>query len=184
MTKRNISLSSAVAGILIVALIIGFSHTEKTEAEEPKSNFYFERDNSYLFETQSIAEVLSGLPGHPKKENPKKEKVKEERPVKSQTAKPATKSNKVKTNKVKSHSGSATDELIRRESHGDTYASNGEYKGIGQLDKDYYPKYIGKKWEDVKGDYKAQKEAMDAYIKDRYGSADKALQHSDAYGWY
>jgi hypothetical protein len=74
--------------------------------------------------------------------------------------------------------------LINRESHGDPYAENGKYKGIGQLSENKYEGYIGKSWEEVKGDYAAQEQAMEAYVMDRYGSWQAASEHSSAVGWY
>ena len=60
--------------------------------------------------------------------------------------------------------------IITRESHGDPYATNGKYKGIGQLDESYYPTYVGMTWAECEGNYDIQLEAMLGYIASRYGS--------------
>jgi hypothetical protein len=74
--------------------------------------------------------------------------------------------------------------IIDHGSHGDPWAENGRYKGIGQLDETYYPRYIGRTWDEVKGDYDAQFEAMTAYVMARYGSWQAAYEHTVAVGWY
>jgi hypothetical protein len=80
--------------------------------------------------------------------------------------------------------GDGIDWLIMRESGGDTYAENGKYKGIGQLDESYYPRFVGKTWEECKGDWDIQFEAMMIYIYGRYGSVDGAVRHFKKVGWY
>jgi hypothetical protein len=74
--------------------------------------------------------------------------------------------------------------IIAHESHGDPWAENGKYKGIGQLDESYYPRYIGRTWAEVAGDYDAQFEAMTAYVMSRYGSWQAAYAHAVETGWY
>ena len=89
-------------------------------------------------------------------------------------------------NSGSTYSGGISDisDIIYHESRGDTYASNGKYKGIGQLDESYYQTYLGKSWSEVSGDYAAQQQAMESYIVDRYGSDQNAINHWNSYGWY
>jgi hypothetical protein len=75
-------------------------------------------------------------------------------------------------------------EIIYRESRGDPWAENGRYKGIGQLDESYYPKYIGKTWAEVAGDYDSQYIAMSAYVSERYQTWQAAYSHATSKGWY
>lgn len=88
------------------------------------------------------------------------------------------------TSGYSAYTGGSIDSIISRESGGDPYATNGQYKGIGQLTESYYQQYLGKSWSEVAGDYNAQLQAMNAYIADRYGSVDAAVAHSNANGWY
>jgi hypothetical protein len=84
-----------------------------------------------------------------------------------------------------SSSGRGIEWIINRESHGDPYAENGKYKGIGQLDASYYPRYVGMTWEECRGNYDIQLQAMWGYINSRYGgSVDAAIAHIDSTGWY
>lgn len=75
-------------------------------------------------------------------------------------------------------------DIINAESGGDVYATNGQYMGIGQLSESYYETYLGQTWNQVAGDYEAQKQAMDMYVSDRYGSEEAAVDHWNNYGWY
>lgn len=85
-----------------------------------------------------------------------------------------------------SSAGSITSiqDIINHESGGDPYATNGQYKGIGQLSESYYETYLGKSWSEVAGDTAAQTKAMNAYIDSRYGGDAGAIQHWNEYGWY
>lgn len=74
---------------------------------------------------------------------------------------------------------SALNTLISRESGGNTNATNGQYYGIGQLSPQARATYGGNS-----SDYNDQLNAMNGYIKARYGNATNALAHSTAYGWY
>ena len=74
--------------------------------------------------------------------------------------------------------------IITRESHGDPYATNGKYKGIGQLDESYYPPYVGMTWAECEGNYDIQLEAMLGYIASRYGSIQGAYEFWQWNGWY
>jgi len=83
-----------------------------------------------------------------------------------------------------SPSGLGIEWLINRESGGNPYAENGRYKGIGQLDASYYPIYVGLTWEECRGNYDIQYQAMLGYISSRYGNVEAAVQHSLDTGWY
>ncbi|MDR3072754.1 MAG: hypothetical protein LBU41_04610 [Clostridiales Family XIII bacterium] len=74
--------------------------------------------------------------------------------------------------------------IIQWESHGDPWATNGPYKGIGQLNESYYPKYVGMTWEQCAGNYDIQYTAMYKYIMAVYGSVEGAYNHHLAYHWY
>jgi hypothetical protein len=74
--------------------------------------------------------------------------------------------------------------IIAYESGGNPWAENGRFKGIGQLDEGYYPRYIGRTWDEVVGDYDAQYQAMEGYVMDRYGSWAAAYAHARNVGWY
>ncbi len=74
--------------------------------------------------------------------------------------------------------------IITRESHGDPYATNGKYKGIGQLDESYYPTCVGLTWEECEGNYDIQLQAMLGYIASRYGSIQGAYEFWQWNGWY
>jgi len=82
------------------------------------------------------------------------------------------------------NTGGSISTIINRESGGDPYAENGQYKGIGQLSESYYETYLGMNWKQVRGNYNLQLEAMEDYINARYGSVNAAVAHSNAYGWY
>lgn len=73
----------------------------------------------------------------------------------------------------------ALNTLIQRESGGNTNATNGQYYGLGQLSPQARAVYGGNS-----SDYNDQLNAMKAYITDRYGTAENALAHSNATGWY
>jgi hypothetical protein len=77
--------------------------------------------------------------------------------------------------------------IINRESSGNIYATNGIYKGIGQLQEDHYRKYVGMSYADtLKKDYPyaVQLQAMMGYINERYGSVASAYRHWVSEGWY
>ncbi|OEY81990.1 hypothetical protein NT95_06595 [Oenococcus kitaharae] len=74
--------------------------------------------------------------------------------------------------------------LIQKESSGNPDAENGSYKGIGQLSESAYQQYLGRSWEQVKGNYALQLQAMQAYIQDRYGSVANAIAFWQQNGWY
>lgn len=71
----------------------------------------------------------------------------------------------------------AKEEIARRESGGNYNAisKSGKYIGRYQLTKSY-----------LKGDYSPanQERVADSYVKNRYGSWEKALAHHNKYGWY
>lgn len=69
--------------------------------------------------------------------------------------------------------------LIARESSGNVNATNGDYFGIGQLSSQARATYGGNST-----DYNDQLNAMKGYITARYGTAENALAHSNATGWY
>jgi len=69
--------------------------------------------------------------------------------------------------------------LINRESSGNVNATNGQYYGIGQLSPQARATYGGNST-----DYNDQLKAMKSYIAARYGTAENAWAHSNAYGWY
>jgi len=73
----------------------------------------------------------------------------------------------------------ALDSLIARESGGNTSATNGQYYGVGQLSPQARAIYGGNS-----SDYNDQLKAMKSYIAARYGTAENAWAHSNAYGWY
>ncbi|WEV54321.1 LysM peptidoglycan-binding domain-containing protein [Leuconostocaceae bacterium ESL0723] len=75
--------------------------------------------------------------------------------------------------------GEALQTLINRESGGNVNASNGDYFGLGQLSSQLRAVYGGNST-----DYNDQLNAMQAYIRDTYGTPENALAHSNAYGWY
>jgi hypothetical protein len=74
--------------------------------------------------------------------------------------------------------------IISRESGGNPFAENGQYKGIGQLHFNYYPKYVGLTWEECAGDYDIQLTAMRMYIAERYGTATNAWYFWQTHNWY
>lgn len=77
----------------------------------------------------------------------------------------------------------AMTELIGRESTWNPNATNGKYKGYGQMSPDNIAKYekkSGMKYSDPVGQI-----VMSAmYIKDRYGTPERALIHHDDNNWY
>ncbi|MBM7617878.1 organic radical activating enzyme [Weissella uvarum] len=75
-------------------------------------------------------------------------------------------------------------EIIHRESTFNPYAENGQYVGLGQLDRNYYPVLIGKTWDQVKGNKRLQSIAMDKYVAGRYGTYKKALEFWNSHNWY
>lgn len=81
---------------------------------------------------------------------------------------------------------SALAELIQRESGGNIYSvsPSGEHFGLGQLLNLHYQRYIGKSYSQVRNSAPEQIKAMRAYIADRYGTTQAALQHSFDYNWY
>jgi hypothetical protein len=79
--------------------------------------------------------------------------------------------------------------IIARESGGNPYAINGFVGGIGQLSisgptGDYYLKYLGLSWDQVKGNYALQLQAMQDYISERYGDALNAWNWWQIHHWY
>jgi hypothetical protein len=74
--------------------------------------------------------------------------------------------------------------IISRESGGNPWAENGQYKGIGQLHYNYYPKYVGLTWEECAGNYDIQLTAMRMYIAERYGTASNAWYFWQMHSWY
>ena len=88
-------------------------------------------------------------------------------------------SNGKKVNKIYVGKGenAAKEEIARRESGGNYNAvsKSGKYIGRYQLTKSY-----------LKGDYSPanQERVADNYVKNRYGSWEKALAHHNKHGWY
>lgn len=84
--------------------------------------------------------------------------------------------------------GDALEWLIRKESSGKTTAQNPKSSafGLGQLTIGNRTKYAAKLGFEDPGttDYNQQVAMMKEYIKDRYGSAEKARQFHQANGWY
>ncbi|MDR3315213.1 MAG: hypothetical protein LBS98_01810 [Coriobacteriales bacterium] len=74
--------------------------------------------------------------------------------------------------------------IISRESGGNPWSENGQYKGIGQLHYNYYPKYVGLTWEECAGNYDIQLTAMRMYIAERYGTASNAWYFWQMHSWY
>lgn len=78
-----------------------------------------------------------------------------------------------------SSNSDALNNLIKKESGGNTGATNGIYYGIGQLSPQARAIYGGNS-----SDYNDQLNAMKSYIAARYGTAENAWAHSQATGWY
>lgn len=78
-----------------------------------------------------------------------------------------------------SSNSDALNNLINKESGGNTGATNGIYYGIGQLSPQARAIYGGNS-----SDYNDQLNAMKSYIAARYGTAENAWAHSQATGWY
>lgn len=72
--------------------------------------------------------------------------------------------------------------IMQRESSGNIHATNGKYYGLFQLDKSYYPKLCGKSYDQTNA--ADQIKAATAYMKQRYGSWDKAQAFWQANGWW
>ena len=72
--------------------------------------------------------------------------------------------------------------IMQRESSGNIHATNGRYYGLFQLDKSYYPKLCGKSYDQTNA--ADQIKAATAYMKQRYGSWDKAQAFWQANGWW
>ncbi len=83
------------------------------------------------------------------------------------------------TSTASSTNSDALNALIARESSGNVNATNGQYYGLGQLSAQARAIYGGNST-----DYNDQLNAMKAYIAARYGTAENALAHSNATGWY
>ncbi|MGB2512554.1 LysM peptidoglycan-binding domain-containing protein [Leuconostoc suionicum] len=83
------------------------------------------------------------------------------------------------TSTTSSTNSDALNTLIARESGGNVNATNGQYYGLGQLSAQARAIYGGNS-----ADYNDQLNAMKAYIAARYGTAENALAHSNATGWY
>lgn len=86
-------------------------------------------------------------------------------------------SKKVNKKYVGNGENAAKEEIARRESGGNYNAvsKSGKYIGRYQLTKSY-----------LKGDYSPanQERVADNYVKNRYGSWEKALAHHNKHGWY
>jgi hypothetical protein len=77
--------------------------------------------------------------------------------------------------------------IIKRESSGNVKATNGKYKGIGQLQEHHYQKYVGMSYAETltqPDPYAVQLKAMLGYIGERYGSIAAAHSHWLKKGWY
>jgi hypothetical protein len=76
--------------------------------------------------------------------------------------------------------------IIWRESNGNTTATSpsGVHKGIGQLQENYYPRYVGKSWKKCSNSWKLQSKAMMLYIQHRYGTVNKAYKFWCQRGYY
>ena len=72
--------------------------------------------------------------------------------------------------------------IMQRESSGNIHATNGRYYGLFQLDKSYYPQLCGKSYDQTNA--ADQIKAATAYMKQRYGSWDKAQAFWQANGWW
>jgi len=96
-----------------------------------------------------------------------------------QVTAPVVQEQTTSTNITSSDVSDALQALINRESSGNVNATNGQYYGIGQLSPQARATYGGNST-----DYNDQLNAMKSYISERYGSAENAWAHSNAYGWY
>ena len=77
--------------------------------------------------------------------------------------------------------------IIKRESGGNVHATNGKYKGIGQLQESHYQTYVGMSYEETlqqPDPYAVQLEAMLGYINGRYSSVQAAYNFWVKNGWY
>jgi hypothetical protein len=75
--------------------------------------------------------------------------------------------------------------LITKESHGDPHAKNGQHFGVGQLNNNARKTYGDKVGCDPNTTNPDQQVQMfRAYVADRYGSAEKAMQHHKKNNWY
>ena len=77
--------------------------------------------------------------------------------------------------------------IIHRESTGNVKATNGPYKGLGQLMDRYYQTYVGMSYEETlqqPDPYAVQVDAMLGYIYARYGSIEAAYNHWVQNHWY
>lgn len=83
------------------------------------------------------------------------------------------------TTQTSTTNSDALNALIARESGGNVNATNGQYYGLGQLSPQARAIYGGNST-----DYNDQLNAMKSYISARYGTAENALAHSNATGWY
>ena len=90
---------------------------------------------------------------------------------------PTSSGKKVNKTYVDKGENAAKEEIARRESGGNYNAvsKSGKYIGRYQLTKSY-----------LKGDYSPanQERVADNYVKNRYGSWEKALAHHNKHGWY
>lgn len=96
-----------------------------------------------------------------------------------QVTAPVVQEQTTSTNTTSSDVSDSLQALINRESSGNVNATNGQYYGIGQLSPQARATYGGNST-----DYNDQLNAMKSYISERYGSAENAWAHSNAYGWY
>ncbi|MCL2339288.1 MAG: hypothetical protein FWC59_00055 [Actinomycetia bacterium] len=90
-----------------------------------------------------------------------------------------------------SSSGLSDDEMlawiITRESHGNIYSTNGIYVGIGQLNINNYPNYIGMTYEETlasEDPYGLQLQAMLVYINQRYSYNNGLSPINNAYNFW
>jgi hypothetical protein len=77
--------------------------------------------------------------------------------------------------------------IISHESSGDPYATNGQYKGIGQLQESHYQAFVGMDYASTlqtDAAYYVQQQAMLGYISSRYGSIENAYYFWIGHGWY
>jgi hypothetical protein len=165
-----------VGAILILAVAVRLSgcSTAAPELEPPAS-----------FDAVDVSDVLAlGSPLAAAAETARAEAEAAELAEAEQTAQLETQVKVQPAQTPASVSGGGIEWIIYHESHGDPWATNGKYLGIGQLQEHHYQAYLGKSWAEVAGDYVAQLEAMYAYIYDRYGSVDAAVAHAQATGWY
>jgi hypothetical protein len=79
--------------------------------------------------------------------------------------------------------------IIGSESSGDPYATNGPHKGLYQLHEDWWPGFASMTWEEAKtlplAEFQAvTHRAAEAYMVERYGSWQAALEFHMANGWW